>query len=83
MVEEALKPNRGLIEHVVGVYGDRRAEYFRSIDCFLLPSRTESIDSLKDCGAATRRADWLHRHAGEELEHLVPRHCLPFHSSKS
>lgn len=42
IVEEALRANNGLIEYVGGVYGDRKAEYFRSIDCFLLPSRTES-----------------------------------------
>ena len=37
MVEEALKSNRGLIEHVGGVYSERQAGYFRSIDCFLFP----------------------------------------------
>lgn len=42
MVEEALKSNRGLIERVGGVYRERQAKYFRSIDCFLFPSRTES-----------------------------------------
>jgi glycosyltransferase involved in cell wall biosynthesis len=42
MVEEALQANGGLVEHVGAVYGDGKVDYFRSIDCFLLPSRTES-----------------------------------------
>jgi hypothetical protein len=33
--------NRGLIEHYGGVYRERQAEHFRSIDWFVFPSRTE------------------------------------------
>ena len=42
IVERAEAEHPGLITYVGPVYGEAKAEYFRSIDCFLLASRSES-----------------------------------------
>jgi glycosyltransferase involved in cell wall biosynthesis len=42
LVDQALEEHKEAISHIGGVYGEQKAEYFGSIDCFLFPSRTES-----------------------------------------
>jgi glycosyltransferase involved in cell wall biosynthesis len=44
LINRALQEHKGFINYVGAVYGDRKVEYFRSIDCFLFPTRfhTES-----------------------------------------
>jgi glycosyltransferase involved in cell wall biosynthesis len=42
MVEQALKENAALVEYDGAIYGQAKAEFYGAIDCFLLPSRSES-----------------------------------------
>jgi glycosyltransferase involved in cell wall biosynthesis len=42
MVQRALRENACLVEYVGPVYGQAKADFLGGIDCFLLPSRSES-----------------------------------------
>jgi glycosyltransferase involved in cell wall biosynthesis len=42
LVAEALDKYDGALSHIGPVYGERKVEFFNSIDCFLFPSRTEA-----------------------------------------
>jgi glycosyltransferase involved in cell wall biosynthesis len=39
MLEDALQKHKPFISHVGGVYGERKIEYFNSIDCFVFPTK--------------------------------------------
>ena len=39
LIKAALEKHDGQISHLGGVYGQRKVEYFNSLDCFLFPTR--------------------------------------------
>lgn len=42
LIAAAIATHPGLIEHIGPVFGERKQQFFDSIDCFLFPSQTES-----------------------------------------
>ena len=44
LVDDALKKYGGRVTHVGAVYGDRKVEFYASIDAFVFPTKTEPGD---------------------------------------